>query len=132
MARRIRHVVATWAAVAALLCQILLPFGVVQLAGAVAVGASAQRAPAAHYHDPGLAKSLGCDWLLGHSHAGDPPAGRVRFDCGYLTPFAAINPPTEPAVLVRWAAFAADRAAPASPAANSFSRPLPRAPPPAA
>ena len=132
MRQRFRRRVATWAGVAALLCQILLPFGVAQFVGPTDGGGSLQAVSSAHYHDPRLVNVLGCDWRLGHSHAGDPPSGRVNVDHGCLTPFVAVNPPAEPMVLVRWLAYAADRTAPVHLAAVGFSRPLPRAPPPAA
>jgi hypothetical protein len=129
MRRRIRCGTATWLGVAALLCQILLPFGLAQLADATDPGWSAQTAHHEHYHDPGLANSLGLDWASGHSHAGDTPSGRVRFDLAYLTPFTVIDPPTGPAAVLRWVAFVADKPAPAPSGADSFTRPLPRAPP---
>ncbi|MGC2413433.1 MAG: hypothetical protein WA459_12145 [Stellaceae bacterium] len=123
-----RHI-ATWVGVAALLCQILLPFGLARLENSGVPGELAQAAQDQHYHDPGLANSLGRDWILGHSHAGDTPSGRVRFDLAYLTPFAVVDPPEAPAVFVHWAAFIADRMAPAPSASDGFTRPLPRAPP---
>jgi len=129
MCRRIRRRIGTWLGVAALLCQILLPFGVAQLADATVPDALAPATQSEHYHDPGLANSLGPDWISGHSHAGDMPAGRVRLDLAYLTPFTVVDPPAAPAVVVRWVAFVPDRMIPAPPGAESFIRPLPRAPP---
>ncbi len=126
MCRGIRRGIATWLGIAALLCQILLPFGVAQLADATRPGWLAQ---AAHYHDPALANALGPDWVSGHSHAGDTPSGRVRLDLAYLTPFTVMDPPARPAVVLHWVAFVADRMAPAPSGADSFTRPLPRAPP---
>src|SRR5229473_3373092 len=101
MCRRIRRRIGTWLGVAALLCQILLPFGVAQLADAAVPGALAPATQSEHYHDPGLANSLGSDWISGHFHAGDLPSGRVRIDLAYLTPFTVIDPPAAPAVAVR-------------------------------
>jgi len=129
MCRRIRRRIGTWLGVAALLCQILLPFGVAQLADATVPDALAPATQSEHYHDPGLANSLGPDWISGHSHAGDMPASRVRLDLAYLTPFTVVDPPAAPAVVVRWVAFVPDRMIPAPPGAESFTRPLPRAPP---
>lgn len=129
MCRRIRRGIAIWLGVAALVCQILLPFAVAQLADTPRLGLSERAAHTEHHHDPGLANSLGPDWASGHSHAGDTTTGRVRLDLGYLTPFAVIDQPARPAVRVHWAAFVADRMAPAPSGADSFTRPLPRAPP---
>src|SRR5437588_5767325 len=98
MRRRLRRGVGTWLGVAALLCQILLPFGVARLAEATDPGAMGQAARHDHHHDPGLAGSLGPDWASGHSHAGDTPAFRVRLDLGYLTPFTVLDRPESPAV----------------------------------
>src|SRR6266567_8772540 len=129
MYRGIRRGIATWLGVAALLCQILLPFGVAQLADAIGPGGLAQTTQNAHHHDPALANSLGPDWVSGHSHAGDTPFGRVRVDLAYLTPFTVMDPPAAPAAVVHWVAFVADRMASAPSGADSFTRPLPRAPP---
>jgi hypothetical protein len=116
--------------VAALLCQILLPFSLAQLADATGIGLAGQAAHHEHHHhDPNLANSLGPDWASGHSHAGDTPSRPVRLDLGYLTPFAVSDPPEAPAVAVRWVAFVPGGMAPAPAAADSFIRPLPRAPP---
>ncbi len=57
MCRRIRRRIGTWLGVAALLCQILLPFGVAQLADATVPDALAPATQSEHYHDPGLANS---------------------------------------------------------------------------
>jgi len=121
--------IATWLGVAALLCQILLPFGVAQLADATRPGGLVPATHSEHQHDPGLANSLGPDWASGHSHAGDTPSGRVRLDLAYLTPFTVMDPPAAPVVVVHWIALVADRMAPAPASAESFTRPLPRAPP---
>ncbi len=129
MYRGIRRGIATWLGVAALLCQILLAFGVAQLADPTVPEALAPATQSEHYHDPGLANSLGLDWISGHSHAGDMPAGRVRLDLACLTPFTVVDPPAAPAVVVRWVAFVPDRMIPAPAGAESFTRPLPRAPP---
>lgn len=129
MFRRFRRDIGTWLGVAALLCQILLPIGVARLADATGGGSLAPAANTEHYHDPGLATALGTGWISGHSHAGDTSYGRVRVDLAYLTPFAAMNPPEAPVVALHWVAFVPDRMAPAPSGADSFSRPLPRAPP---
>ena len=129
MCRRIRRGIATWLGVVALLSQILLPFAVARLADTPGLGLSQRAAHTEHHHDPRLANSHGPDWAAGHSHAGDTPTGRVRFDLGYLTPFAITDPPAGPAIRVHWVAFVADRMAPAPAGADSFTRPLPRAPP---
>jgi hypothetical protein len=129
MCRRIRRGIATWLGVAALLCQILLPFGLARLADATDPGRSKQAAHTGHHHDPDLANSLGPGWASGHSHAGDTPSGRVRLDLADLTPFTLVDPPQAPAVVLHWIAFVPDRMAPAPSGADSFSRPLPRAPP---
>jgi hypothetical protein len=92
-------------------------------------GLAAHATHTEHYHDPDLANALGSDWASGHSHAGDTPSGRVRLDLAYLTPFAVMDPPAGSAAVVDWVAFVADRMAPAPTGADSFSRPLPRAPP---
>ncbi len=118
--------IATWVGVAALLCQVFVPLGLARLADATGLGLSA---PSEHYHDPSLANSLGPDWISGHSHAGDTPSSRIRLDLAYLTPFTVIGPPVSPAVLLHWVAFVADGMAPTPSATDSFSRPLPRAPP---
>ena len=127
----IRRGIGTWLGVAALLCQILLPVGLARLADATG---PARLAPAAHehHHDPGLANSLGLDWASGHSHAGDTPSGRVRPDLADLTPSIVMDPPAGPAVVLHWVAFVPQRMAPAPAGADSFTRPLPRAPPLAA
>src|SRR5882762_4955855 len=109
MCRGIRRGIGTWLGVAALFCQILLPFGLAGLADPAGPGRLAQAAQSEHHHDPGLANSLGLDWAAGHSHAGDTPAGRVRLDLGYLTPCTVIDPPAGPAVRLHWVAFVADR-----------------------
>ena len=129
MCRRIRRGIGTWLGVAALLCQVFLPLGLAQLADAQGLGSLAQAAQSEHYHDPDLANSLGPDWVCGHSHAGGAPSARVRFDLAHLTPFTVMDPPESPAVVMHWAAFDADPMAPAPAAADSFSRPQPRAPP---
>ncbi len=129
MGRRIRRGIGTWLGVAALLCQILLPFGLARLADAADFGRPAPAAHNEHRHDPGLANSLGPDWASGHSHAGDTPSGRVRLDLAYLTPHIVMDPPAGPAVVLHWVAFVPDRMAPAPSGADSFSHPLPRAPP---
>jgi len=129
LCRRIRRGIATWLGVVALLCQILLPIGVAKLADATGLGSSAQTASEEHYHDPGLANALGADWISGHSHAGGTSSDRVRLDLAYLTPFAVLDPPAVPAATLRWVEFVPDRMAPAPAGADSFSRPLPRAPP---
>src|SRR5712691_3534937 len=129
MCRRMRRGIATWLGVAALLCQILLPFGLARLADAAGLGLSTQAAHTGHHHDPDLANSLGPGWAAGHSHAGDTPSGRVRLDLAYLTPAIVMDPPAGPAVVLHWVAFVPDRMAPAPSGADSFSHPLPRAPP---
>jgi hypothetical protein len=129
MFRRFRRGVGTWLGVAALLCQILLPFGVAQLALATDLGTSALAARSAHHHDPNLANSLGPGWFSGHSHAGDTTSQRVRLDLASLTPFTVLDPPAGPAASLHWAAFVAERMALAPLGADSFIRPLPRAPP---
>jgi hypothetical protein len=129
MCRRIRCGIGTWLGIAALLCQMLLPLGLAQLAEAAGADWLAQAAHHEHHHDPGLANSLGLDWASEHSHAGDAPSGRVRLDLGYLTPFTVIDPPAGPATVLRWVAFVPDRMAPSPSGADSFTRPLPRAPP---
>ena len=125
---RLRSSIGTWLGAAALLCQILLPFGVAQLADATDCGSSAGAARHEHYHDPNLANALGPDWMSGHSHAGDTSFPRVRLDLAYLTPFVVVYAPEAPAAL-RWVEFVPDRMAPAPSGADGFSRPLPRAPP---
>jgi hypothetical protein len=130
MCRPIRHEIAAWLGVAALFCQLLLPFGVLQRTGP---GWSEEAAHHEHHHhDPGLLNALGPDGAFRHSHLGDTPAPRVRVDLGYLTPFTVLDPPQSLAVALRWVEFVADRMAPAPSGADSFSRPLPRAPPPPA
>ena len=132
---RLRRTVGSWLGVAGLLCQILLPFGLAELADTTGLGGLAQAAHHEdqrhqhHHHDPGLANALGPDWGSGHSHAGDMPTGRVRLDLAYLTPFMVVDPPAAPAVVVRWVAFVPERMIPAPAGAESFTRPLPRAPP---
>jgi len=126
---RFRRDIGTWLGVAALFCQILLPFGVAQLVDATDCGSLAPAANTEHYHDPSLANVLGPDWASRHSHAGDTSSGRVRLDLASLTPFAILNPPAAPAVALRWVEFVPDRMAPAPAGADSFTRPLPRAPP---
>lgn len=113
----------------ALLCQVFLPLGLARLAEVADCGVLAQAPQSVHYHDPSLANSLGPDWIAGHSHAGDTPSSRVRFDLGHLPPFAVISPPEAPAVLLHWVVFVADRMAPVPSAGDDFTRPLPRAPP---
>src|SRR5260370_1044544 len=129
MCRRLRRGVATWLGVAALFCQVLLPFGVARLADATGIDRAARAVHHQHRHDPGLANSLGPDWASRHSHAGDTPSGRVRLDPAYLTPFAVVDPPGSPALVLHWVGVVADRMAPAPSGADSFTRPLPRAPP---
>lgn len=130
MSPRVWRRVAAWVGVAALLCPVFLPLGVARLADAAGCGVLALAAQNdEHYHDPSLANSLGPDWAAEHSHLGDTPSSRIRFDLAYLTPFAVISPPEAPAVLTRWAAFLADRMPPAPAAGDGFTRPLPRAPP---
>src|SRR5579863_2333772 len=105
--------VAAWVGVAALFCQVLLPLGLARLADAAGCGVLTQAAQDEHYHDPSLANALGPDWVLGHSHAGDTPSRRIRFDLAYLTPFAVISPPEALAAPVYWVAFLADWMPPA-------------------
>jgi hypothetical protein len=121
--------IAAWVGVAALLCQVFLPLGLARLADAADRGVLAQAAQNDHYHDPGLANALGPDGIATHSHAGDTPSSRVRFDLGHLTPFAVVSPPEAPAVVLPWITVAADRMAPAPTQSDGFTRPLPRAPP---
>jgi hypothetical protein len=132
MYSRIRRGIGIWLGVAALLCQILLPFGLAQLADTTGAGLAVQATNSEHYHDPGLANALGSDWISRHSHAGDTSSSRVRLDLVSLTSFAVLDPPQAPAVALRWVAFVPDGMAPAPSGADSFTRPLPRAPPPAA
>jgi hypothetical protein len=129
MFRRFRREIGTSLAVASVLCQILLPFGIARLADATGGGSLAPAANTEHHHDPGLANALGPGWISGHSHAGDTSSGRVRLDLAYLTPFVVLDPPEVPVVALRWVALVPDRMAPAPSGADSFSRPLPRAPP---
>jgi len=103
--------------------------GLARLADAASCGVLAQASQDEHYHDPSLANSLGSDWAVEHSHLGDTPSSRIRFDLAYLTPFAVVSPPEAPAVLVHWVAFLAERMLPAPAASDGFIRPLPRAPP---
>ena len=126
---RLRRGVGTWLGVAALLCQILLPFGVARLAETTDPGSTGQAAHHEHYHDPGLADSLGPDLASRHSHAGDTPAFRVRLHLADLTPFTDLHRPESPAVALRWVPFVAEWIAPAPSGADSFTHPLPRAPP---
>ena len=118
--------------VVALLCQILLPLGVARLADATGRFSLAPATHTEHHHDPRLANALGPDWMSGHSHAGDKSSGRIRVDLAYLTPLAVVNPPEAPAMTLRWVEFVPDRMAPSPSGADSFFRPLPRAPPLAA
>jgi|SRR5579864_8394115 hypothetical protein len=129
MCYRIRRGIGIWLGVAALLCQVFLPFGLSRLADKTCPWLLVQAAHHEHHHDPDLANSLGSDWISGHSHAGEKSSSRVRLDLASLTPFAVFDPPEAPAVAVRWVAFLPDRMAPAPSGADSFSRPLPRAPP---
>jgi hypothetical protein len=126
MYRRIRRAIGTWLGLAALLCQVCLPFGLARLADEGGLGLSAHNE---HYHDPGLANALGRDWTSRHSHAGDTPSSRVRLDLAYLTPFTVMDPPALPEVRSHGLAFVANWMAPAPSAADAFSRPPPRAPP---
>jgi hypothetical protein len=129
MCRRIRRGIGTWLGVAALLCQILLPLALAQPVHSTDFELSAQASHHGHHHDPDLANSLGPDWASGHSHAGDTPSSRVRLDLAPLTPFAVFDPPEAPALALRWVEFVPDSMAPAPSGADSFTRPLPRAPP---
>jgi hypothetical protein len=127
MGYRIRREIATWLAVAALLFQVFLPFGLAADPGVGDPGAFEERDH--HYHDPGLANSYGRDWAFRHSHTGGSRACPLRLDLASAPPFMVIDPPALPAVALRWAAFAAVWMASAPSAADAFSRPLPRAPP---
>jgi hypothetical protein len=127
MGYRIRRAVATWVAVAALLFQVFLPFGLA--AGPGVDGPGTLLEADHHYHDPGLANAYGRDWASRHSHTGGGPSCRLRLDLAYAPPFTAINPPALPAAALHWVAFVADWMASAPSADEAFSRPLPRAPP---
>jgi hypothetical protein len=127
MGHGIRRRVASWVAVAALICQVVLPF---ELAAEPGVDGSAASLEATrHYHDPGLANSLGPDWASRHSHTGGNCLCRIRLDLAYIPLFAVIEPPASPAINLSWVVIDAEWIAAAPPAADSFSRPLPRAPP---
>jgi hypothetical protein len=123
----IRRRIASWVAVAALICQVVLPF---ELAAEAGVDGSAVSLEAnQHYHDPSLANSLGADWASRHSHTGGSCLCRIWLDLAYIPPLTVVDPPASPAVNLSWVVVDTEWTAPAPPAAESFSRPLPRAPP---
>src|ERR1700693_6158787 len=68
MGYRIRRAIATWAAVAALLFQVFLPYG---LAAGPGAGCPEALYEADHHHDPGLANSYGRHWAPRHHHTGE-------------------------------------------------------------
>jgi hypothetical protein len=126
MGYRIRRGIATWAAVAALLLPIFLPYG---LAAGQAAGWPQALLETDHHHDPGLANSYGRDWIPRHQHTGGSSFCRLRIGLANAPPFTVVDAPALPAMALHWVAFVADRMAPAPSAADAFSRPLPRAPP---
>jgi hypothetical protein len=123
---RVGRGVATWIAVGALLLQVLLPFAIAAGPGA---DCPVPVPEAGHDHDPGMANSHGRDGLLRHSHTGGSTACHLRLAAAYVPPFAAINPPASPALALYWITLAADWTASAPVVDETFSRPLPRAPP---
>jgi hypothetical protein len=125
MGYRIRREIATWVAVAALLFQVFLPYG---LAAAPGAGRPEALLDADHHHDPGLAHTYGQDWASRHSHTGGSSFCRLRVDLATAPPFAVFDMPALPAMAMHWVAVVADWMAPA-PSADFFPRPLPRAPP---
>lgn len=122
----IRRKIAAWVAVAALLFQVFLPYGLAAAPGAgrpeTLLGADH------HHHDPGLANSYGRNGASRHSHTGGS-SSRPRIDIANAPPFTVIDAPALPAVALHWAAFVPDWITPAPSGADGFSRPLPRAPP---
>jgi hypothetical protein len=126
MGYRIGREIATWAAVAALLFQVFLPYG---LAAGPGVGCpEALLGADHHHHDPGLANTYGRDWASRHSHTGGSSFCRLRIDLATASPFAVIDAPALPAMAMHWVAVITDWMAP-PPSADFFPRPLPRAPP---
>jgi hypothetical protein len=130
MGYRIRRTVATWVGVAALICQVFLPFGhnpVAELLGLDCPGL----VEATHHHDADdFANLAGREQPLRHSHHHEHQRScPVCLDLQFAAPLFVVDPPALPAVGFHWVAFVADWMAPAPTAAESFSRPLPRAPP---
>jgi hypothetical protein len=131
MGYRIRREVATWAALAALICQVLLPFGhnpVAELLGINCPGL----VEATHHHQADaddLANLAGRGQPLPNSDHQHQRSCPVCLDLQFATPLSVVDPPAQPALAWHWVAFAADWIAPAPSAAEAFSRPLPRAPP---
>jgi hypothetical protein len=131
MGHRIRRRVATWVGVTALFCQVLLPFGHNPLAELLGIDCPGLLEATAHHHPAAdeLANGSGPQQPLrpaDHEHQRSCP---VCLDLQYATPLIAVDPPALPAVALHWVAFAADWVAPAPSTADTFSRPLPRAPP---
>ena len=125
MGYRIQREVAAWAAVAALLFQVFLLYG---LAAGPGAGCPEALHEADHHHDPGLANSYGRDWAPRHHHTGGSSSCRLRVDLVNAPPFAVVDAPALPPVALHWAAFVADWMA-SAPSTDGFSRPHPRAPP---
>jgi hypothetical protein len=126
MGYRIRREIATWGAVAALLFQVFLPYG---LAAGPGDGCPEALLEADHHHhDPGLAHTYGRDWASRHSHTGGSSFCGPRIDLATAPPFTVVDVPAFPAMALHWVAVVADWMAPA-PSAEVFARPLPRAPP---
>src|SRR5216683_1189738 len=116
MGYRIRRELAAWAAVATLLVQVFLPYG---LAAGPGVGAPGTLLEADHHHDPGLANSYGRDRAPRHHHTGGSSSCRLWIDLANAPPFTVVDPPALPAVALHWVPFVADWIAPAPSAADA-------------
>ena len=125
MGYRIGRAVATLVAVAVLLVQVFLPYG---LAAGPGAGCPETMLETDHHHDPGLANSYGRDWAPRHHHTGGSSSCRLRIDLAAAPPFMVVDPPALPAMALHWVSVVANWTAPA-PSTEAFSRPLPRAPP---
>jgi hypothetical protein len=131
MGYRIRRRVATWVGVAALFCQVFLPFGHNPLAELLGIECPGLVEATAHRHPTADDLAGGSDRQqpLRHSDHEHQRSCPVCLDLQYATPLITVDPPALPAVALHWVAFAVDWMAPAPSAADAFSHPLPRAPP---
>jgi hypothetical protein len=128
---RIRRGAATWAAFAALICQIFLPFGHNPVAALIGIDCPGLVEAASHRHADAdtLADRSGREQPArpaDHDHQHSCP---VCLDLQYAPPLSVVDAPALPTVALHWVSFVVDWVAPAPSAAEAFSRPLPRAPP---
>jgi hypothetical protein len=128
---RIRRAVASWVGAIALICQVFLPFGhnpVAELLGIDCPGL-VEAALDRHHDADQFADRSGGQQPLRHPHHEHQRSCPICLDLQFAAPLIVVDPPALPVIALHWVAFRADWIAAAPSAAETFSHPLPRAPP---